>query len=151
MIKKRLSAAVIDTSAILCIALSEPAEKFFLDGFKRTDELFIGAATRAETWLAIYNIKGPEGAEMVDGLLAALKIKTVPFGEEPIPQFRKHDDKARLNLGDLFTYSLAKKLNLPLFFQGADFKNTDLTNAMKALGYEMSVKGVPMMSQGIQR
>ena len=159
MTKRRLGAAVVDTSALLCVARGEPAASLFLDGFTRTDEMFIGAATRAETWLAIYNLKGPEGAKMIDDLIDALKIKTVPFSEDSLPHFReggakyhhKHDDKARLNLGDLFTYSLAKHLDLPLFFQGTDFENTDLKNAMKALGYQMSEKGVPMTPRGIQR
>lgn len=55
----------------------------------------------------------------------------------------KFHPKARLNIGDLFTYSLAKELDLPLFFQGTDFMHTDLRNAMSVLGYEMSAVGVP--------
>lgn len=49
------------------------------------------------------------------------------------------------------TYALAKHLNLPLFFQGTDFENTDIKNAMRALGYQMSEKGVPMAHRDIQR
>ena len=48
-----------------------------------------------------------------------------------------------LNLGDLFTYALVKETGLPLFFQGTDFANTNIVNAMEKLGYEMSGKGVP--------
>lgn len=159
MTQKRLGAAVVDSSALLCVALDEPAAGLFLDGFSRTDEMFIGAATRAETWLSIYNQKGTNGARLIDDLIDALKIKTVPFGEDSLPRFRqggadyhhKHDDKARLNLGDLYTYSLAKHLDLPLFFQGTDFENTDLKNAMKALGYQMSEKGVPMLPKTPER
>lgn len=159
MTKRRLGAAVIDTSALLCVALDEPAANLFLDGFARTDEMFIGAATRAETWLAIYNLKGAEGAKMIEDLIDVLKIKTVPLGEDSLPHFRqggaeyhhKHDDKARLNLGDLYTYSLAKHLDLPLFFQGTDFENTDLKNAMRVLGYQVSEKGVPMIPKTIER
>lgn len=157
--KKKIAAAVIDTSALICIALEEPAEQLFLDGFSRTEHLFIGAATRAETWLAIYNLKGAEGAKMVEDLIDAFKVKTVDFDGDSLPHFmqggadyhHKHHDKARLNIGDLFTYSLAKNLDLPLFFQGTDFANTDLGNAMKILGYQMSVKGVPLVATTIQR
>ena len=53
------------------------------------------------------------------------------------------DPKARLNLGDLLTYALAKETWLPLFFQGTDFANTVIANAMALLGYGMSDKGVP--------
>ena len=55
----------------------------------------------------------------------------------------KVDAKARLNLGDLFTYALAKETALPLFYQGTDFANTAIENAMALLGYGMSDKGVP--------
>ena len=147
----RLDGAVIDSSGLLCIALGEPAAACFLDGFSRTNRLYIGAATRAETWLAVHNAKGPAGAQMIDALIEALDIELVDFSAASLPYFRqggaayhhKFHDKARLNIGDLFTYSLAKELDLPLFFQGTDFMHTDLANAMATLGYEMSVSGVP--------
>ena len=47
--------------------------------------------------------------------------------------------------------SLARQMNLPLFFQGTDFANTDLANAMKTLGYEMSTMGVPQQPATPQR
>ena len=147
----RLESAVIDSSALLCIALAEPAAACFLDGFSRTDRLYIGAATRAETWLAVHNAKGTGGAQKIDELIEALDVELAEFGAASLPHFRqggaayhhKFHDKARLNIGDLFTYSLAKELDLPLFFQGTDFLHTDLRNAMTILGYGMSVSGVP--------
>ena len=147
----RLDGAVIDSRALLCIALTEPAAARFLDGFSRTDRLYIGAATRAETWLAVHNAKGPAGAQKIDELIEALDVELVDFGAASLPHFRqggaayhhKFHDKARLNIGDLFTYSLARQLDLPLFFQGTDFLHTDLANAMLILGYAMSALGVP--------
>jgi uncharacterized protein with PIN domain len=55
-------------------------------------------------------------------------------------------DRARLNIGDRFTYSLAKQLDMPLFFQGADFLQADLGNAMAILGYGISPSGVPQQT-----
>jgi hypothetical protein len=48
-------------------------------------------------------------------------------------------------MGDLFSFQLAMKMNLPLFFQGKDFLQTPVKNAMKMLGYEMNEDnlGVP--------
>ena len=151
--------AVIDSSALLCVALGEPAAKLFLDGFSRMGKLYIGAATRAETWLAVHNAMGEAGAHKIDALLDAFNVETVDFGASSLPHFRqggadyqhKFHAKARLNIGDLFTYSLAKQMNLPLFFQGTDFANTDLANAMKKLGYEMSEMGVPRQPATPQR
>jgi ribonuclease VapC len=156
---RTLGAAVIDSSALLCIALGEPAAGFFIDGFTRTGKLYIGAATRAETWLAVRNAMGKTGAQKIDHLLDAFEVATVDFGASSLPHFRqggtdyhhKLHDKARLNIGDLFTYSLAKQMKLPLFFQGTDFANTDLVNAMMRLGYEMSEKGVPHLPAAPQR
>ena len=149
--RKKVAEAVIDSSALLCVAIGEPAAEFFLDGFSRVGTLYIGAATRAETWLAVHNAMGKAGAQKIDALLDAFKVETVEFGASSLPHFRqggadyhhKFHTRARLNIGDLFTYALAKQMNLPLFFQGTDFANTDLANAMKNLGYEMSETGVP--------
>ena len=149
--RKRAAAAVIDSSALLCVAIGEPAAEFFLDGFSRVGTLYIGAATRAETWLAVHNAMGKAGAQKIDALLDAFRVETVDFGASSLPHFRqggadyhhKFHSGARLNIGDLFTYALAKQMNLPLFFQGTDFAHTDLANAMKKLGYEMSETGVP--------
>ena len=37
---------------------------------------------------------------------------------------------ARLNFGDGFAYALAKALDEPLLFKGADFNHTDVTPAL---------------------
>ncbi len=50
-----------------------------------------------------------------------------------------------LNMGDLFSFQLATKMDLPLFFQGMDFLRTPVKNAMLMRGYVMNAtnKGVP--------
>lgn len=146
-----LPAAVIDSSALMSILLGEAAAPLFMAGFQATDKLYIGAATRAETWLAAFNAKGLAGAQGVEALLLALQVETVDFTQGTLPQFingaqahhHKVDPKARFNLGDLFTYALVRDMNLPLFFQGTDFTNTTIENAMVQLGYALSDKGVP--------
>ena len=52
-----------------------------------------------------------------------------------------------LNVGDVFSFQLAVKMDLPLFFQGKDFLKTPVKNAMNILGYEMTEKnmGVPSL------
>ena len=151
-----LPAAVIDSSALMSILLGEPAAPLFMAGLQATGKLYLGAATRAETWLAAFNAKGLVGAELVEALLLALQVETVDFTQGMLPQFmdgaqthhHKVDPKARLNLGDLFTYALVRDMNLPLFFQGTDFTNTSIENAMLLLGHTLSDKGVPMPKQG---
>ena len=135
----------------MCILLDEPAAPFFMTGLQATEQLYIGVATRAETWLAAFNAKGKAGAQQIEALLGALQVETVAFTQAALPHYfdgaehyhHKVDPKARLNLGDPFTYPLAKETGLPLFFQGTDFANTSIVNAMEKLGYEMAEKGVP--------
>ena len=40
-------------------------------------------------------------------------------------------------------YATGKEHDLRLFFQGTDFRHSDLANAMAILGYAMSALGVP--------
>ena len=153
-----LDEAIIDSSALMCILMGEPAAPLFITALQRTTRLYIGAATRAEAWLAAFNAKGTAGAQQVEALLAALQVETVDFTQDSLAHFvagaeRHHhrvDAKARLNLGDLFTYALAKETALPLFFQGTDFANTAIENAMALLGYDYSEKGVPQASSARQ-
>lgn len=150
-IRTTLDEAIIDSSALMCILMGEPAAPLFITALQRTTRLYIGAATRAEAWLAAFNAKGPAGAQQVEALLEALQVQTVDFTLDSLPHFvvgaeRHHhrvDAKARLNLGDLFTYALVKETALPLFFQGTDFAHTAIENAMALLGYDYSDKGVP--------
>ena len=152
---RTLAGAVVDSSALMCILLDEAAGPLFMAGLQATAQLYIGAATRAETWLAALNAKGKAGAEQIEALLGALQVETVSFTEAALPHYfdgaehhhHKVDPKARLNMGDLFTYALVKETGLPLFFQGTDFANTNIVNAMEKLGYEMSEKGVPQLAR----
>ena len=150
-----LPAAVIDSSVLMSILLSEAAALLFTAGLQATTKLYIGAATGAETRLAAFNAKGLTGAQGIEALLLALQVETVDFTQGHLPQFigaqthhNKADPKARLNLGDLFTYALVRDMNLPLFFQCTYFTNTMIENAMALLGHDLSDKGVPLPMLG---
>ena len=146
-----LAEAIVDSSVLLCILMGEPAAPLFIAAMEKTGRLYMGAATRAEAWLAAFNAKGAAGAQQAEALLMALQVETVDFKQESLPHFvagaerhhHKVDPKARLNLGDLYTYALARQMALPLFFQGTDFANTAVANAMVLLGHALSDKGVP--------
>ena len=146
-----LAEAIVDSSVLLCILMGEPAAPLFIAAMEKTGRLYMGAATRAEAWLAAFNAKGAAGAQQVEALLVALQVETVDFTQESLQHFvagaerhhHKVDSKARLNLGDLYTYALARQMALPLFFQGTDFANTTVANAMVLLGHALSDKGVP--------
>lgn len=106
---RKLVAAVVDSSAPFCILRGEPAAPLFMAGFQRTGQLYIGAATRAETWLAAHNAKGKAGAQQIEALLEALlealQCETVDFSASSSVHYRhgaenhhKVDAKARVNI-----------------------------------------------------
>jgi hypothetical protein len=49
-------------------------------------------------------------------------------------------------MGDLFSYSVAKQMNLPLYFEGLDFPQTDVQDAMQLLGYAFDEKHSPYIA-----
>ena len=149
----RLEAAVVDSSALICIAKGEPAANAFLGEMGHAGKLYICAATYAEVILATMSLQAEGAVDAMEGLMATLKIETVDFGGGDIQAYMdaamKHHLKAKpsgpLNMGDVFSFQLAVKMNLPLFFQGKDFLKTPVKNAMTMQGYEMNERnlGVP--------
>ena len=151
----KVEAAVVDSSALICIAKGEPAANSFLNEMGKVAKLYLSAVTLAEVILATMSVQGEGAVVAMERLIAALKIETVDFGGGDIPGYKdaamKHHLKARppgpLNLGDVFSFQLAVKMDLPLFFQGKDFLKTPVKNAMNILGYEMTEEnlGVPTL------
>ena len=147
---------MVDSSALVCIAKDEPAAASFLKEMGRVGKLYMSAATHAEILLATMAQQAAGAVEAMEQLIAALKIETVDFGVGDIPGYKaaamKHHLKAKppglLNMGDVFSFQLATKMDLPLFFQGKDFLTTPVKSAMTILGYEMSQAklGVPTLS-----
>ncbi len=143
----------MDSSALICIAKDEPAANAFLDEMGHAGKLYICAATHAEVILATMSLQAAGAVDAMQALLDALKIETVDFCAGDIEAYKdaaaKYHLKARpsgtLNMGDLFSFQLAVKMNLPLFFQGKDFLQTPVKNAMRMLGYEMNENnlGIP--------
>lgn len=154
--KKKIDAAVVDSSALLCIAKGEPAAHSFLNEMGKVSKLYISAATHAEVILATMAVQADGAVDAMEQLIAAFRIETVDFGGGDIRGYKdaamKYHLKAKppglLNMADVFSFQLAVKMDLPLFFQGKDFLKTPVKNAMKILGYEMTVNnlGVPTPS-----
>ena len=84
---RTLAGAIVDSSALMCILLDEPAAPIFMTGLQATERLYIGAATRAETWLAAFNAKGKAGARQIEALLGALQVETVAFTQAALPHY----------------------------------------------------------------
>jgi ribonuclease VapC len=124
---------VIDTSAIVAIALNEPdAEELEL---RIADDpvRLISAATVLETAIVLETRLGDAGGREFDLWLIKVGAEVVPVDAEQIDAARrawrrygKGRHAAGLNYGDCFSYALALTRGEPLVFKGEDFAKTDI-------------------------
>jgi ribonuclease VapC len=121
---------VVDTSALMAIALKESMAGACREVLENASALQMSAGTLAESLI----VAGRRGlghamAEAVE----AFGITIVPVGEaearraaEAYTKWGKGVHPASLNLGDCFAYALAKERGCPLLHVGGDFARTDV-------------------------
>lgn len=129
---------VVDTSAIIAIALDEPDSGALLTAVSKADEAFIAAPTALELEIVLRSKTGPDGPS-TRRVLQHLAIEIMPFSLEHLAEaidafgkFGRGRHPAQLNFGDCFSYGLAKSLDAPLLFKGDDFLQTDIRSALEA-------------------
>jgi len=130
---------VIDTSAILAILKQEPDAPAIAQRLAGNQLMFMSAATLMECGTVVVGRYGAAGMDELRGLLARLKVTIVALtaehaqaGIEAYALYgRGSRHPAKLNMGDCFSYALAKTRNLPLLFKGNDFIHTDIEPALK--------------------
>jgi ribonuclease VapC len=131
---------IIDTSAIVAILKDEPEGKVFTDLLLASSPASISAACYVEAAVVIDGMGDPVTSSRLDQLLAALGVTIVDLSVDQarIARAAYRDfgrgsgHPARLNLGDCFSYALAKATGEPLLFKGDDFGHTDLTASVPA-------------------
>ncbi|CAM5470767.1 ribonuclease VapC [Aquamicrobium terrae] len=129
---------VVDTSALFAFLAAEPEAERIGRQF-HANELLIAAPTWVETGIVIFNRLGLHGIERLRTLAGALDMNIIEFNrdlsETAISAHRRYGrgsgHPASLNMGDCFSYALAKTRNLPLLFKGDDFIHTDIEPALK--------------------
>ena len=99
--------------------------------------MVIDTATLLEARMVVERQLGPAGQAELDLLLSRVAITAVPLEELHVQwalqgwrRYGKGRHRAGLNLGDCFSYGLAKVLNAPLLFKGDDFAATDVLAAL---------------------
>jgi ribonuclease VapC len=129
---------IIDTSALIAIALREPERRAFGRAILLADRRRLSAASAVE-FIAVYagRRRQDDPLSVLDRLTGALRIETAPVDEaqwrtaaDALLRFGKGRHPARLNLGDSFAYALAKVTGEPLLFKGGDFALTDIGSAI---------------------
>jgi ribonuclease VapC len=130
---------VIDTSAVVAILLREPKAPACEASIAAAPHRLLSAVTRVELSCVIEGRKGEAGRQDLDALLAAMAAELVPISPqqadlaiEAFRRFGKGRHPAGLNIGDCFSYALARAAGLPLLFKGNDFVHTNIIPAMAA-------------------
>ena len=126
----------IDSSAIVAIAKDEPERARFMQVIDRADGSSMSAANYLEAAMVCGGSATAPGRVLFDSEIAILRqlgLLIVAFDEtqaelarEGFRRFGKGRHPAGLNFGDCFAYALAKALDAPLLFKGADFAKTDV-------------------------
>lgn len=124
---------VIDTSAIVAIAMNEPEAAGFERKIADDPLRLISAASLLEVSMVIETRLGEAGAAEIDLWLYKAGVETVAVDVDQIDvarrawrRFGKGRHPAGLNYGDCFSYALAVTRGEPLLFKGNDFSQTDV-------------------------
>jgi ribonuclease VapC len=125
---------VIDSSALLAIIFEEPERAAFEIAIKDAASASISAVNAYETATVLRLRQGAAALARLWEILELGDIEIVPFDEaqmqaavEAYGRWNKGiNPKARLNLADCAAYMLAKTMDAPLLFKGADFTHTDV-------------------------
>jgi ribonuclease VapC len=125
---------IIDSSALVAILTADPGARQFTQAIKSVSVRRLSAASYVETAAVIDGRKDPILASALDRLITMARIEIVPFtvrqatlARDAYQRFgRGSGHPAWLNLGDCFSYALARDLGEPLLFKGADFALTDI-------------------------
>jgi ribonuclease VapC len=132
---------VIDTSALVAILEDEPERRAFNELMQSDPSRLISAATLVEASIVLEARRGDIAGRELDLFLHRARIQVVPVDAEQAEiaraafrRYGKGRHPACLNLGDCFSYALAKSCGEPLLFKGSDFARTDVAAADRSTG-----------------
>lgn len=124
---------IVDTSAVIALVLGEPNQDALLEAMSTAKSLRMSTATWGELGVVADRRLTPAARATLEQLVDDLGIEVVDLTLAQAKLAREahrrygpgSGSKARLNLGDCFSYALAKRLGEPLLFTGEDFTHTD--------------------------
>lgn len=127
---------ILDTSAVVAILFAEPERDMFAQILATEPIIAMSVVTYHEAAIVTAGKKrNPVAAQLVDEFVRDLAIEIVPLDVEgsllardAYFRFGRAYHPAQLNLGDCFSYSLAKTRDEPLLFKGDDFLQTDIVS-----------------------
>jgi ribonuclease VapC len=125
---------IIDPSALAAILLEEPDAEFYATMIAAAPQRRISAASYVEVAAVLDGRRNPVLSGALDATLVTSRIEIAPFSaqqariaRDAYQRFgRGSGHPARLNMGDCYSYALARDLGEPLLFKGRDFALTDI-------------------------
>ena len=125
---------VIDTSAIVAILRGDPGSEAYEQILLKAPVIRISTATLVELRIVVHGLRNQDADAALIRLLETAELVVEPLTEtqasiasEAHRRFgRSSGHPARLNMGDCFSYALARDLDEPLLFKGNDFSKTDI-------------------------
>jgi ribonuclease VapC len=128
---------VVDTSALMSLLLGEADAQDYARALHAADRLSIAAPTWLECAMVITSRRGVQGHDIFVELMNTLAVEVVPF-DAALAQlayaawsrYGKGRHPAGLNMGDCYSYALARQRGEPLLFKGEDFSQTDIQGAI---------------------
>ena len=127
---------ILDSSAIVAIALDEPERDEFIAKIDEADTMGVGAPTLVEAAIVLAARTGIETDDLLAELLSVAEAVVIEFGEAHWQEallawwrFGKSRHMANLNFGDCLAYATARVASQPLLCKGDDFAKTDLALA----------------------
>ena len=127
---------IVDSSALVAIALDEPEREELVAKLNAADAVAIGAPSLVETGVVLDSRTDEDPTALVPELLGELEAVVIEFGAahwlEAVlawQRFGKGRHPAGLNFGDCFAYATAKVAGQPLLAKGGEFAQTDIALA----------------------
>jgi ribonuclease VapC len=127
---------IVDSSAIVAIALQEPESARLVSAIVQSPERQMSTVNWLETMMVVEARSGASAADDTLLILAQLGVTALPFDEaqmyeaqEAWRRYGKGRHPAALNLGDCCAYAASRIEGRPLLFKGSDFEKTDVERA----------------------
>jgi len=127
---------ILDSSAVVALALQEPGHERLLAAIAAAASLGIGAPTLVETTIVLSARLGRDARGLVSRFALEADLTVVPFTDAHFGtaldawlRFGRGRHPAGLNFGDCLAYATARVAGEPLLFVGDDFGKTDIEAA----------------------
>ncbi len=130
---------IVVTSALIAILRKEPEHAALEKILDEADSVYIAAASYLELSIVIDSRRDPVLSREMDDFLDRFSIEIEPVSVEQARMARQayrdygrgSGHRANLNIGNCFSYALAREKREPLLFKGDDFGHTDLRPAYR--------------------